>query len=145
MKEQRRIHSEQSVDGYLEQFPADIRLLAEKVRGLILKAVPDVMERVYPGWKIIGYRAPLGTSSCILAFLRLFRTGLFWDLNTVYFFPTRTAFWKGAERRSGRSPSGLSKKFERVFSCRCCSRQFRLQRKGNVYADEKRSQALPLV
>ncbi len=73
MKKQRRIHSEQSVDGYLEQFPANIRLLAEKVRGLILKAVPDVMERVYPGWKIIGYRAPLGTSSVYIGFLEPFQ------------------------------------------------------------------------
>lgn len=73
MKKQRRIHSKQSVDDYLQQFPKHIRLLAEKVRGLILKTVPDVLERVYSGWKIIGYRAPLGTSSVYIGFLAPFQ------------------------------------------------------------------------
>lgn len=73
MKNHRRIHPEQSVDDYLQQFPEHIRLLAEKVRGLILKAVPDVMERVYPGWKIIGYRAPLGKYSVYIGFLAPFQ------------------------------------------------------------------------
>lgn len=73
MKKQRRIHSGQSVDDYLQQFPEHIRLLAEKVRRMIFKAAPDVLERVYPGWKIIGYRAPLGTSSVYIGFLAPFQ------------------------------------------------------------------------
>lgn len=73
MKNLPKTQTELSVKSYLEQYPDNIRLLAEKVRRVVFKAAPDMLERVYPGWKIIGYRAPLGTSSVYVGFLAPFQ------------------------------------------------------------------------
>lgn len=73
MTNRQTIVKEQSVEEYLNQFPGEIQNLARKLRALVRKAVPDVLERVYPGWKIIGYRAPFGASSVYIGFLAPFK------------------------------------------------------------------------
>jgi hypothetical protein len=73
MKHQRKRAKEQSVEEYLNRVPDNIQSLARTLRTLVRKAVPDVLERVYPGWNIIGYRAPLGTTSAYVGFLAPFQ------------------------------------------------------------------------
>ena len=40
---------------FLSGFPPEIAPLSNHLRGLIRRAVPDPIEAVYPGWKLIGY------------------------------------------------------------------------------------------
>jgi hypothetical protein len=45
---------------FLESYPPPIRAAAERLREIVRRAVPDVIERVRPGWRLIGYDIPLG-------------------------------------------------------------------------------------
>lgn len=61
--------NQQSVEEYLEQFPLHIRECAEELRSLIGEVIPDYVEKVYSGWKLIGYRAKKGNKSFYFAFI----------------------------------------------------------------------------
>jgi hypothetical protein len=43
---------------YLDAFPGPIRAIGHRLRQLVRDAVPDAVERVRPGWHLIGYDAP---------------------------------------------------------------------------------------
>ena len=43
------------VEACLDAFPPAIRGQADRLRDLVRRAVPDVIERVRPGWRLIGY------------------------------------------------------------------------------------------
>ena len=45
-------------EAFLEPYPPPIRDLAEELRGLVRRALPDAVERVRPGWRLIGYDVP---------------------------------------------------------------------------------------
>ncbi len=45
---------------FLDSYPPAIRDAAERLRAIVRRAVPDVIERVRPGWRLIGYDIPLG-------------------------------------------------------------------------------------
>jgi hypothetical protein len=45
---------------FLESYPPPIRAHAERLRAIVRRAVPDVVERVRPGWRLIGYDVPVG-------------------------------------------------------------------------------------
>lgn len=62
-----------TVDEFLASFPTKIRKIAEKLRRLVTRAVPHHLERVYPGWKVIGYRALSGSKSSYFAFIAPFQ------------------------------------------------------------------------
>lgn len=57
------------VSAFLADYPPHIRELAERARALVLGAVPNAIERVYSGWRLIGYRVPQGKASRYFAFL----------------------------------------------------------------------------
>ena len=44
----------------LEGYPPGIRGAAERLRAVVRQAVPDAIERVRPGWGLIGYAIPVG-------------------------------------------------------------------------------------
>jgi hypothetical protein len=46
------------VDAFLAGYPDEIRERAEVLRRVMRQAVPGVLERVRPGWRIIGYDLP---------------------------------------------------------------------------------------
>jgi hypothetical protein len=54
---------------YLEGYPPDIREVAERLRAIVVRAVPDAIERVRPGWRLIGYDVPIGRRSRYFAFV----------------------------------------------------------------------------
>jgi len=54
---------------FLEGYPPGIRGIAEHLRGVVKKAVPDAIERVRPGWRLIGYNVPVGKRSRYFAFV----------------------------------------------------------------------------
>lgn len=63
------MENQQSVEKYLEQFPPHVRQCAEELRLLISDVIPNHIERVYKGWKLIGYRVKNGSKSFYFAFI----------------------------------------------------------------------------
>lgn len=49
-----------TVDELLAQFPAEIGDVALEVREVVLDVLPDAEERVYNGWKGLGYHTDVG-------------------------------------------------------------------------------------
>jgi hypothetical protein len=47
-------------EALLADYPASIREAADTLRGLVRKATPGAVERVRPGWRLIGYDVPAG-------------------------------------------------------------------------------------
>ena len=54
---------------YLVGYPAGIQAAAERLRAIVLEAVPDAIERVRTGWRLIGYEVPVGKRSRYFAFV----------------------------------------------------------------------------
>jgi len=46
-------------EAFLASYSPPIRDLAEHLRGVVNGAVPDAIERVRPGWRLIGYDLPV--------------------------------------------------------------------------------------
>jgi len=42
-------------EAFLAGYPDDIRAMAEILRGVVRRAVPDAVERVRSGWRLIGF------------------------------------------------------------------------------------------
>lgn len=47
-------------DLFLSGYADEIREVAERLRTIVHEAVPDAVERVRPGWRLIGYDVPVG-------------------------------------------------------------------------------------
>src|SRR5918997_4886165 len=56
-------------DAFLAAYPDGIRVAADALRALVRRAVPDVVERVRPGWRLIGYEVPVGRRSRYFAYV----------------------------------------------------------------------------
>jgi hypothetical protein len=54
---------------FLAAFPPTIQALADQLRVLVRRTVPNVDEAVYPGWRLIGYRQREGRSSRYFCFV----------------------------------------------------------------------------
>jgi hypothetical protein len=53
----------------LEGYPIDIRDAAAALRGIVREAVPDAVERVRGGWRLIGYEVPAGRRRRYFAYI----------------------------------------------------------------------------
>jgi len=53
----------------LGDFPPDIQALANTLRRVVMMAVPDAIERVRIGWRLIGYDVPAGRRTRYFAFV----------------------------------------------------------------------------
>jgi hypothetical protein len=47
------------VEALLAGYPDATRAIAETLRGIVRRAAPDAIERVRPGWRLIGYDLPI--------------------------------------------------------------------------------------
>lgn len=54
---------------FLEGYPPGIRRAADRLRAVVGRAVPDAVERVRPGWRLIGYEVPVGRRSRYFAYV----------------------------------------------------------------------------
>jgi hypothetical protein len=54
---------------FLDGYPPGIQRAAERLRAVVKRAVPDAIERVRPGWRLIGYEVPVGKRSRYFAFV----------------------------------------------------------------------------
>lgn len=55
----RIVKADVPAEHFLADYPAEIRDIAERLRRIVLGAVPDAIERVRPGWRLIGYDVPM--------------------------------------------------------------------------------------
>jgi hypothetical protein len=53
----------------LEDFPPAMAALANGLREVVLAAVPEAVERVRPGWRVIGYDVPIGRRTAFFAWI----------------------------------------------------------------------------
>ena len=53
----------------LEDYPPTMAALAHGLREIVLAAVPDPVERVRPGWRIVGYDVPAGRRLAYFAWI----------------------------------------------------------------------------
>jgi hypothetical protein len=56
-------------DLFLDGYPSGIRDAAERLRAVVREAVPEAIERVRTGWRLIGYDVPVGRRSRYFAFV----------------------------------------------------------------------------
>ena len=56
-------------DLFLSGYAAEIRDLAEQLRAVVSEAVPEAIERVRTGWRLIGYDVPTGRRTRYFAFV----------------------------------------------------------------------------
>jgi len=54
---------------FLAAYPARTRDIAERLRGVVHDAVPEAIERVRTGWRLIGYDVPVGRGTRYFAFV----------------------------------------------------------------------------
>ena len=54
---------------FLSGYPIEIRDIAERLRSLVREAVPEAIERVRTGWRLIGYDVPVGRKTRYFAFV----------------------------------------------------------------------------
>jgi hypothetical protein len=46
-------------EALLEAYPEPMRVIADRLRDAVKHVIPDVVERVRPGWHLIGYDVPV--------------------------------------------------------------------------------------
>ena len=56
-------------DLFLAGYSQEIRDTAEQLRAVVFQAVPEAIERVRIGWRIIGYDVPVGRRTRYFAFV----------------------------------------------------------------------------
>jgi hypothetical protein len=56
-------------DAFLADYPEPIQAIAEALRSLVRRTVPDAVERVRLGWRLIGYDLPVGRRSVFFAYV----------------------------------------------------------------------------
>jgi hypothetical protein len=57
------------IEVFLESYPPPIREAAERLRAIVKRIVPDAVERVRVGWRIIGYDVPVGRRARYFAWI----------------------------------------------------------------------------
>jgi hypothetical protein len=56
-------------EALLADYPPEHQAIANALRRLVRDAVPDAIERVRPGWGLIGYDVPIGRRTRYFAFV----------------------------------------------------------------------------
>lgn len=57
------------VEAFLEPYPQPMREVAEALRAIVRQVVPDAIEAVRLGWRLIGYKVPVGRRSVYFAYV----------------------------------------------------------------------------
>jgi hypothetical protein len=56
-------------DAFLADYPEPTQAIAETLRALVRRTVPEAVERVRLGWRLIGYDLPVGRRSVFFAYI----------------------------------------------------------------------------
>ena len=57
------------VEALLADFSPGHAVVAERLRQIVVDAVPEAIERVRPGWRLIGYDLPVGRHGTFFAWI----------------------------------------------------------------------------
>ncbi len=47
------------IEAFLADYPAGISRSADALRGIVRRTIPEAIERLRPGWRLIGYDVPV--------------------------------------------------------------------------------------
>jgi hypothetical protein len=56
-------------EALLDDFPPPMQAIAHGLRQVVKTAIPDAMERVRPGWRLIGYDLPIRKNGVYFAYV----------------------------------------------------------------------------
>jgi hypothetical protein len=56
-------------EALLDDFPPPMQAIAHRLRDVVRTATPEAIERVRPGWRLIGYDLPIGKRRAYFAFV----------------------------------------------------------------------------
>ena len=56
-------------EALLDEFPPPMQAIAQRLRKVVRMAFPDAIERVRPGWHLIGYDLPVGKKRVYVAYV----------------------------------------------------------------------------
>ena len=56
-------------EAFLEPYPQPMREIADALRAIVRRIVPEALEAVRPGWRLIGYDVPIGRRSVYFAYV----------------------------------------------------------------------------
>jgi hypothetical protein len=56
-------------EALLEDYPPPMQAIANRLRRILKATVPDAIERVRPGWRLIGYDVPLGRRTAYFGYI----------------------------------------------------------------------------
>jgi hypothetical protein len=56
-------------EALLSGYPEPMRDIAERLRAIVRRALPDAVEAVRPGWRLIGYDVPAGRRSAYCCYV----------------------------------------------------------------------------
>jgi hypothetical protein len=56
-------------EAFLAGYPDEMRAIGETLRSLVRRTVPDAVERVREGWRLIGYDVPTARRKAYFAFV----------------------------------------------------------------------------
>jgi hypothetical protein len=56
-------------EALLDDFPPPMRAVAQRLRAIVKRAQPEAIERVRPGWRLIGYDIPVGKRRVYFAYV----------------------------------------------------------------------------
>jgi len=57
------------VEGLLDGYAPPLRDIAQRLRSIVASAAPDAIERVRPGWRLIGYDLPVRRHGVFFAWI----------------------------------------------------------------------------
>lgn len=63
------MHDPLPPEAFLAGYPDGIRAAAETLRAIVRRAVPESLEGVRGGWRLIGYEVPVGRRSRYFAYV----------------------------------------------------------------------------
>ena len=64
-----RHHPQMEPDQLLADYPGPMQDIAQALRRIVRRTIPDAIERVRPGWRLIGYDVPVGRGTRYVAFV----------------------------------------------------------------------------
>jgi hypothetical protein len=83
--------ADKAIEEFLGFYPPRIARQVEVLRGLVLRAVPSAVERLRPGWKLIGYDLPISRHGTYFAWVwpQIEHVHVGWEVGTLMSDPKR--------------------------------------------------------
>ena len=93
-------------EALLADYPGPLAEIAEQLRVIVRAAVPEAIEAVRPGWRLIGYDLPVGRRTTFFAWIwpEPGHVHLGWPQGILMADPERRLRGRGSSSRSRRRP-----------------------------------------